>query len=89
MFIGLYNGMQTQENVCQKDFSSRFSILLIRTRERKTSPGTRASSSAGSTSNQHVLSRNQKKHKPAHKDLEAYSSDEEADEDGFFDENDL
>ncbi len=30
-----------------------------------------------------------KKHKPAHKDLEAYSSDEEADEDGFFDENDL
>ena len=30
-----------------------------------------------------------KKHKPTHKDLEAYSSDEEADEDGFFDENPL
>jgi len=30
-----------------------------------------------------------KKHKPAHKDLEAYSCDEEADEDGFFDENPL
>ncbi|NLT46232.1 MAG: hypothetical protein GXX80_12080 [Thermotogaceae bacterium] len=28
-----------------------------------------------------------KKHKPAHKNLEAYSCDEEADEDGFFDEN--
>ncbi len=30
-----------------------------------------------------------KKHKPAHKDLEAYSCDKEADEDGFFDENPL
>ena len=30
-----------------------------------------------------------KNHKPAHKDLEAYSSDEEADEDGFFDETPL
>ena len=30
-----------------------------------------------------------KKNKPTHKDLEAYSCDEEADEDGFFDENPL
>jgi hypothetical protein len=30
-----------------------------------------------------------KNHKPAHKDLEAYSSDGEADEDGFFDETPL
>lgn len=28
-----------------------------------------------------------KKHKPAHKDLESYSCDEEAAEDGWFDEN--
>ena len=30
-----------------------------------------------------------KKSKTTHKDLEAYSSDEEAEEDGFFDENPL
>lgn len=30
-----------------------------------------------------------KKCRPAHKDMEAYSCDEEADEDGFFDENPL
>ena len=30
-----------------------------------------------------------KNHKPSYKNLEAYSSDEEADEDGFFDENPL
>ena len=30
-----------------------------------------------------------RKQKTAHNDLEAYSDDEEADEDGFFDENPL
>lgn len=30
-----------------------------------------------------------KKHKTTYNDLEAYSSDKEADEDGFFDENPL
>ena len=34
-------------------------------------------------------SQKSKKRKPAHKHLESYSSDEEADEDGFFDENEL
>ena len=30
-----------------------------------------------------------KNHKPKYKNLESYSSDEEAEEDGFFDENPL
>ncbi len=34
-------------------------------------------------------SRKPRKQKPAYKDLEAYSSDGEADEDGFFDETPL